>query len=368
MGVKGDKMRAHYSAFVMGTATWDRVVKRTGPPNDSKSVRVFRYTQSGGGAINARKAFEAQGQATNCGTVVWACAKFGETGPQNPYKDKILEEIGDHHLLDPAYRREAYTISDNDITIWNDLVTDNVKRSITKAQDDIETEIYPELEGHIIAAVAECDVVILNSRFPDIALIAAKEAKRLGIPVLLDYSETSPSLIARCEDLIKMSDDVLADGHALLPGMEKADGDELRRRLVEDYGCENVAVSDNRTPIKVYTNGEYLTVPVPMPDVLQVDNLGTGDVRDAICGFYIADRQDFLTSVIYSSVIASHSVSYPGREWIATLSDIIPKLPSFVKPVEAYRDKDRTAVFAAAAISPLPHEGLVSVSNPEPST
>jgi sugar/nucleoside kinase (ribokinase family) len=335
---------AHYTAFVMGTATWDRVVKRSAPPEDSKSVRLHRYKQSGGSAVNTRTAFGALANADGSTTTVWAGMKMGETGRKNPYKDRVLAEIGDHHLMDPAFREEGYTISDNDITIWNDPETGDVKRSITKAQDDIETPIYPGVHQEIASAVAECDVVILNSRFPDIALTAAREAKKRGIPVVLDYSETNPDLIARCEELIRMSDYVLADGHSLLPGMDKKDANELRHRFVEDYDCQNVAVSDNRKPIKVYADGRAFDVTIPMPDVPQVDNLGTGDVRDGAFGYYIAKGKSFLTALIRSSVIASNSVAYYGREWVSTLPQLIATHPSFAEAQD-----DPTMEFAGVA-------------------
>lgn len=337
-------------AFTIGTAVWDDVVdfgsRLHGIFNDEKgifdgkAVIKHSYEQSGGSAINTRLAFQGIAQAFGFESVVHTCTKLGATGPDNPHKERVLNEIGvtsfsDETLMDAAFEQPGYILSKNRIFLNEGKPSEGDEdpdkrhkgRLIGKEHEDITVPLNPTIREEIANAVRKSNVVILHSRYPELAAYAAEIAQEEDIPVILDCSEKTPAIVERLGPLIRLSDYVVAPGGALLPGMKGPFASTLMTKLIEEYCREHVAVSDNNDPVQVYADGEASEIKVEQVETL--DTLGIGDARDAALGFFIALGDDFATALEKASAIASFTATFYGREWTEHLAEFVRSYPLF---------------------------------------
>ncbi len=337
----------HLTFFTLGTATWDDVVcvSGSGRFEDAKLNCEFEYEQSGGSAVNTRLALQAVAQAFETSSNTWLCTKLGHSVPQNRFKNLVIEQIGDHHLMDAAFMRDDYAVPKNRIII------NQSGRMVLRGKQQVNTPFDELIIREIIEAVSQSDLLILHSRYPQLTEIAATTAKDKGIKVILDYSEKDQSLVERLENVIHLSDYVLAPHDARLPGMTEDNPDVLFDRLVGDYGKTFVAVSNSSEPVKIFSGGQRTTV---QPEhVKAIDLNGAGDAKDAAFGFFIAKGNDPLAAYKKATAIATFSVQHPGREWIPHLKDFVQTHPLFAEDFAAQPGRDNPAAFSAAAEMPV---------------
>ena len=309
-------------AFVIGTTSWDAVHDLPDLRNvfnnahgtfDAKIVSKKSYSHSGGSAINSRLAFQAIARALGDHATVYTCTKLGEDGKNNVNKALVLREIdntgmNDDTLMDAAFGQVGYKVP------MNTVILNNGGRGIIKSTDDSKATDSETIRHEIEAAVAKSKIVILHSRYPELALCAAQKAKELGIPVLFDCSETNPAIADKLGPVIELSDYVTAPADALAPGMTEPNAEELFKRLRDSHRCQNFAISNNNDPIRVFTNGQEIHIPVRT--VNAIDLLGAGDTRDAAMAVFLAKGESFIDALEKGSDIASLSIEYYGREWV----------------------------------------------------
>jgi ribokinase len=329
-------------AFVIGTTSWDAVIdypnfksvfNAAGVFDSKQNPRKF-YTQSGGSAINSRLAFQAIAQALGDHSTIYTCTKLGEDGKHNVNKGLVLREIdntgmGDDTLMDAAFGQDGYTVPMNFIILNdNGAVVDPVKgRGILKKGDESVVSDSDTIKSEIETAVSKSDIVILHSRYPNLALYAAHAAKKYDIPVLFDCSETKPEIANELGPILELSDYVTAPADALAPGMTEPNADELFRRLRDVHQCQNFAISNNNDPIRVFTNGEEILVPVR--EVNAIDLLGAGDTRDAAMAVFLVQGESFRDALEKGSDIASLSIGYYGRKWVPHVQEHMTNSPLY---------------------------------------
>ncbi len=337
----------HLTFFTLGTATWDDAlcVRNLSTLGDEKYDCDFEYEQAGGSAVNTRLALQAIAEAFETSSTTWLCTKLGHSVKANRYKDYIIEEIGDHHLMDAAFMRDDYAVPKNRVFINQN------GRAIFRGKQKINTPFDELIIREIIESVSQSDILILHSRYPQLTEIAATTAKDKGIKVILDYSEKDQSLVERLENVIHLSDYVLTPHDARLPGMTEDNPDILFDRLVGDYGKTFVAVSNSSEPVKIFSNGNRTTI--KPEEVKAIDLLGAGDTKDAAFGFFIAKGNDPLIAYEKATVIATFSVQYPGREWIPQLKDFVQTHPLFAQDFAAQPGHDNRAAFSVSAEMPV---------------
>lgn len=337
----------HLTFFTLGTATWDDAVCVSGAGGfgDTKFNCEFEYEQAGGSAVNTRLALQAVAEAFETKSDTWLCTKLGHSVPQNRFKNLVIEQIGDHHLMDAAFMRDDYAVPKNRIII------NQSGRMVLRGKQQVNTPFDDLIIKEIIEAVSKSDLLILHSRYPQLTEIAATTAKDKGIKVILDYSEKDQSLVERLENVIHLSDYVLTPHDARLPGMTEDNPDVLFDRLVGDYGKTFVAVSNSSEPVKIFSGGQRTTV---QPEhVKAIDLNGAGDVKDAAFGFFVAKGSDPLVAYQKATVIATFSVQYPGREWIPHLKDHLQNHPLFAQDFTVQQNHDNRAAFSASAEMPV---------------
>ncbi len=359
--------------FILGTATFDHVRGHPGLTelNDEKEVRKFKYTQVGGGGVNARLALQALADAYKQNVTPVLCTKLGQkNGEENPAKKKVLDALGitgmgDKTLMDIAFDQPDFLVQENLIFLFGG--GDEVKRFISKEYDDINTPFSPTIDQEIMEGVQDCNIILLNSRFPTQGAVAGLATEA---PVILDYSESNGDKPG-VEALVDDADYILVPLESILPDMKRTpskvkeepdtivflnkDGtkklsikadDPNRARLMiqhlkDNFGKKYIALSNGSEPVQVHANGKDFTIELNnIPYFAEydetgqakpkwMDNLGAGDARDAALSFFMARGEDFETAIIKASRFASFTAQYPGRTWIKHLDEFLRADPAF---------------------------------------
>ncbi len=274
------------------------------------------YEDVGGSAVNTRLALEGTARAFGHNAVVYACTTFGRSGPQNLLKDTVLNALGVNTFGDPTvldiYYNQDFRVKRNPvIQNYNGEYSGRIAFSHKKPSVDQS----PTIRQEIADVIPHMNGVMLHSRYYSLAAHAARIAEERNIPVLLDWCEESTTMATDATDVIRHSKYVVAPGNALLPGMAKADARELLERFVEQYGCENVAVSDGGDPVQYFTNGQYGAFEVRRPHTIST-TVGAGDARGSTSILSLALGHNFLDALKAGSEVATISIEHRGREWI----------------------------------------------------
>ena len=163
-------------------------------------------------------------------------------------------------------------------------------------------------------------VVLVDGHHLDLAVACATEARRRGIPVVLDGGSWKPGL----EALVALADVAVLSDDFAVPGGGDAPADVRR------IGPRLVAQSRGGAPIEVLSDGERFTVPVPAVDV--VDTLGAGDVLHGALVAFAAragvgpspdDPEVWLTALAWAARVASASCGAHGaRGWIGADTEL----------------------------------------------
>jgi sugar/nucleoside kinase (ribokinase family) len=165
-------------------------------------------------------------------------------------------------------------------------------------------------------------VVLVDGHHLDLAVAFATDARRRGIPVLLDGGSWKPGL----EALVELVDVAVLSADFAVPGGSGDLLDDVRR-----LGPGLVAQSHGAAPIEALVRGRRFTVPVPAVDV--VDTLGAGDVLHGALVARVAaraggvppsgDGEAWLGALAWAARVASASCGARGaRGWIAAATEL----------------------------------------------
>lgn len=161
------------------------------------------------------------------------------------------------------------------------------------------------------ATVAGAEVLLVDGHHLDVALLAARAARRAGAVVLLDGGSWKPGLA----DLLPLVDVALLSADLRVPGGAPGGADVLRD--VAELGPGVVARSQGPGPLQVLDGDDVLEVPVPVVDV--VDTLGAGDVLHGALAAWLAQHagerptpRALLPGLAWAAEIASRSCTAPG--------------------------------------------------------
>ena len=164
-------------------------------------------------------------------------------------------------------------------------------------------------------------VVLVDGHHLDLALAVAEQARRRGVPVLLDGGSWKPGL----EALLALVDVAILSADFAIPG----GGDALTD--VRAMGPRIVAQSHGGAPIEVLwgpgaARGRTGPIQVPVPPVEVVDTLGAGDALHGALAAWAAaqeggvptdDPDPWLHGLAWAAGVASASCGAPGaRGWV----------------------------------------------------
>ena len=181
-----------------------------------------------------------------------------------------------------------------------------------------------ETEAQMIRRARSADMVFGHTTLPLHSGIVFGAAHRNGVPTFLDYSVTKwkePEKILNYQ-LLSHATYVVMAADATLDNMPrynpKGDNTErtrlLIRRVMDEFGVRNIAVSDGAKPVIVIENGKEYEIEVEAVETGFM--LGVGDTRNIGAILALLDDLSFVESITLGSELATFSAKYPGRTWL----------------------------------------------------
>jgi sugar/nucleoside kinase (ribokinase family) len=176
-------------------------------------------------------------------------------------------------------------------------------------RDGERTVVSRNASGHKSAKAPALDfpddvgAVLLDGHHPELALAAAREANRRGVPVVLDAGSWKPVL----GELLPLVDIAACSAQFRAPGAT------LRER-----GVTTVITTAGAEPVRWWADGQ--TGEVPVPRVVAVDTLGAGDVWHGALAYgrALAGEIDLPRLIEFANEFAAERVRYAGpRTWFA---------------------------------------------------
>lgn len=170
----------------------------------------------------------------------------------------------------------------------------------TKAQGSLD-----KLPSNLLDDI---EIVLIDGHQMVASATIVSQAQGQQIPVIMDGGSWKPGL----ETILPYIDYAICSANFFPPGCETT---EDVFSYLQAIGIDNIAITQGEKPI-LYdhqgTRGE-----IPIPPLQAIDTLGAGDIfHGAFCHYLW--QQDFVSSLIAASKIASRSCRYFGtRRWMA---------------------------------------------------
>ncbi|WP_329788557.1 PfkB family carbohydrate kinase [Lentzea sp. DG1S-22] len=171
------------------------------------------------------------------------------------------------------------------------------ERTVVSRNASVPVEA-PDL-SELLAAV---DVVLLDGHHDGLVLPAARRAKALGLPVVLDAGSWKPVL----DHLLPLVDVV-----ACSSGFERSEAE------VHSRGVPLVIRTQGAKPVTWSRNGSTGEVPVPAAEVK--DTNGAGDVWHGAYAYALASGADPVAAIGFASEAAAVRVGAVG-DWVEELA------------------------------------------------
>lgn len=336
------------NVLVVGGTTYDRVRihSKLEVLDDQKYVADHAYDAPGGGGANVALTLKQMGEATGVPINVTLLTLIGRDSPGYHVRREVMEGLNGIDVRDMVANSD-FRVPDNHILSFKKGRVVSKDPTVAGIFNECSTALDPGAAEQVRHAVRKADMIILQSNNPVLAELAALEAERIYteqgriIPVILDYSVSSPERANLLEKTIMASDYILAPAEAKLPGMDHSDGkngSSLFDGLARNYKASFVAVSDGAHPILCFDGKNTHAIEVTKV-ANNVDQLGTGDVRDAAFAYFLLQQDDPFLALRKASEIASFSIQYPGRNWIKDVKEYIANTPVFSeKPLDRQPD------------------------------
>lgn len=203
------------------------------------------------------------------------------------------------------------TIEDSSSSFSSVLVDDEGERMIINHQDPKLSRDTAMLES---VDFSQFDAILCDVRWPEGAKYALEQAKRHGIPSVLD-ADISPDPIA---DLVELADHV-AFSEVGLSNFVQTEEVEAGLRLAQERTEGKVYVTVGKDGCFWLENGSLEHVAAPVVDA--IDTTGAGDTFHGALTVAVAEKMDSHVGVKFSNLVAAiKCTKLGGREGIPTRS------------------------------------------------
>ena len=278
-------------AVFAGLCTLDIVQSVTRVPGENEKVTALRQTVAAGGpATNAAVTFAHLGGTATLLTGIG----------RHPLTAGIRADLAAHRVG----VRDLMPGHDGAPAVSSILVTAGTGARAVASTNASGAHLVPppDLDFRGVAALQ------VDGHHPDLAVAALTEARRRGIPTVLDAGSWKDGT----ERLLPLLDVVAASADFRPPGAGPV------QEIISGYGVPWVAISAGAAPIRWWgpggTSGE-----VPVPTVPVVDTLGAGDVLHGALTHAIVTRGlgAFPHCLASAARIASRACAHFGtRTWM----------------------------------------------------
>lgn len=276
----------------MGLITGDLLYLATHMPgSNEKVVAKDNCFTAGGPATNAAIAFH------HCGSKAYLVGAVGTGELGNLLRHKIeyygvrVIDIQGKCDLEPPISSIIVTESTGDRSVISlntkSLSSDTFERDIQMSHDT--------------------NVVLIDGHQMVLGSAIAKQAKGLGIPVVVDGGSWKPNF----ETVLGLADYVICSANFLPPGCKNT-GKVIN--FMQNLGVGAIAITQGEKPILWWFRGQSGEIVVPQTKV--VDTLGAGDIfHGAFCHYIL--QQDFVTALTSAAEVARYSCQFFGtRAWL----------------------------------------------------
>lgn len=300
---------------VGGTNIDDVIILDRDMPIDEKVTPAFASKSFGGGGANSILALNILGRVFGQNNNLTLVTKIGQ-GKENNFTREVFTHGEDVDLIDAIIDQHAEVPH-------NTVISHKQGRAIIRLAEfnHASVPLAADAQANIENAIAEADLVLIQTKHPRIAEIAAKAADNSGAAVITDFSnqEASSALLGHTTYGLIPAEFRFSDMPANSTEQDLYDYVSLR--------LPYAAISDaNKDTIRSW-NGERETV--PSLTVQTKDALGAGDLRDAAFVFFLARDNDPDKALRKANIIASISCEYYGREWEHDLANRLQMFPEF---------------------------------------
>ena len=285
----------------VGITVLDQIFKVSKIPNQPiKNFATDYYVSGGGNAATAAVAISRAG-----GDAVF----WGRIG--DDYNGElILKELGDLGV----YIQDVIRIPDARSSVSSILIDKNGERLITNYTDP---KLISESGRIPIEKLSDANAVLIDFRWGEGAIKVANQAKKIGIPVVLD-ADLSPEGIS--EAIISKSTHVIFSKPAL---DEFSRGQAIKSALNSvreiNNGWVGVTEGSNGTTWLEKDVLKYF----PAYKVNVVNTLGAGDVFHGIFALCLSEDKNEEKAIYFASAAAAiHCSRSGGRESIPNLKEI----------------------------------------------
>lgn len=287
--------------IVGGTNIDDVIILDGAMPQDAKVSPAYSNKSLGGGGANSALALRILGRIFEQDDDLTLITKIGH-GKENQFVSDVLNH-GENITTIDAIKGQYAEVPHNTV------ISHTGGRAIFRRAEFnyAALAIEEDKELEIEKAVKDADLVLIQTKHPDIALMAAQKADAYNVPAVVDFSnkECPDILLAYCTFAL-----IPAEFRFTAMPENSSDHDLL------EYAGKHIpyaAISDASKDTRRAWNGQEARIPS-----LQVntrDSLGAGDLRDAAFMYFLARENEPDEALHKANIIASLSCEYYGREW-----------------------------------------------------
>lgn len=300
---------------VGGTNIDDIIILDGRLPLDAKVNPDYSAKGLGGGGANSAIGLNILNHIFGGSLDISLVTKIG-TGSDNDFANQMLKEDHNIGIIDGFENQPA-------AMPHNTVVSHEGGRVIFRRAtfNHAALELSPEAFDKIEAAIHSADMVLIQTKHPRIAKIAADLAAANFVPSVIDFSNKEcPSEILQYASAILMPAEHeftdMKDGEDLLDYVSA-------NTLYDPY----IVMSDsNKDTVRLW-NGERKNI--ASLSVHTKDPLGAGDLRDAAFCFFLLRDNEPDVALRKANIIASVSCEYYGREWESKLEERLKDFPEF---------------------------------------
>ncbi|RZS36542.1 sugar/nucleoside kinase (ribokinase family) [Herbihabitans rhizosphaerae] len=287
-------------ALFVGLTTLDiAYLVDTYPREDSKVRASGQFTGAGGPAANAAVTY----------------AFLSRQAPT------LVTALGSHYLTS-VVRDELRA---NNVEVVDAIVDESAPLPISSiiVAESARTRTIVSLDASRITATLDAEscrkmvrdstIVLVDAHYGQLASTVARQARSLGVPVVLDAGRWQDAH----RDLLADIDVAICSEAFTPPGVA---GHDQVISYLQDSGPTHVAITRADESILYSTGSERGEILVSSPHA--IDTLGAGDIfHGAFCHYYEPAESNFVEALTRSADLASYSCGYFGtREWMKHFS------------------------------------------------
>ncbi|MBO1907705.1 sugar kinase [Microvirga sp. 3-52] len=293
----------------LGCAFWDTIFKVDHIPGHGAKVLPDRAVQAASGMATAAAATIAR-----LGGNVELWARIGD----DPTGDSFL-----HDLSRETVRIERIRRIPGACTAFSTILVDSAGERLVVPYTDPSLDSDPSwLPLH---EAADAAAVLVDMRWPEGAKALLAEARRHGVPTILDADVAPPEML---RELIGLADHVLFSEPALLSLAASGSSREALREVAAELEAQVVGVTLGAAGALIWKReaAESTVYEVPSVPIRAVDTLNAGDVWHGTYVHGLVNNWGLLQTVQLANIAAAMKCEhFGGRLGSPQLSELLER-------------------------------------------